>query len=60
MPWKKLILAVAATVFFLAEGDALAQYYSGHSFGIRLGNEIAADYKYDFTTHSGLDVKVGV
>ncbi len=61
MSGRNLIIAVAAASLFLFwGGEAAAQYNSRSSFGLRLGNEIAVDYKYQFTTHHGLDLKAGV
>ncbi len=63
MPVGRLqkMMILAAALFLFGGGRVMAQYDdSGHSFGIRLGNEIAVDYKYQFTSHSGLDAKAGV
>ena len=55
----KYFAAVLTVVSMFMTVDASAQYYR-RSFGVRLGNQFAADYKMFFTASSALDVNLGL
>ncbi len=55
----KYFAAVLTVVSMFMTVDTSAQYYR-RSFGVRLGNQFAADYKMFFTASSALDVNLGL
>ncbi len=55
----KCIIALVAVMLSFVEGEASAQYRR-HSAGIKLGNEISANYNYRITTRSALNFTAGL
>lgn len=56
----RLIFLVSLLLLLTMTQEQVSAQYSRHSLGVRIGNQVAADYKFCFSERSAIDVNFGV